>query len=199
MPLLPSVLWAQRADHLILTIDLQEAKSPNVKVDSSGTASSVQPCVSQMIKAGSTDNCSAGGSGTVHYRGQAKSHATGAEFHDYELQLELYAEVESNDSQVSVTDRRVLLKVAKTKEEYWPRLLKSAGKVPNVKVDWSKWVDEDEEESKPQYDMGDLQNLSNFDLGAAGASGGGLGADALGGADEDDSDDEDLPDLESSS
>ena len=96
-----------------------------------------------------------------------------------------------------------MLKVAKKQggEKFWPRLLKSTNKVPNVKVDWGKWVDEDEDESKPQYDMGDLQNLSNFDLGGAGAAGlGGASASAMGaGADEEDSDDEGLPDLENAS
>ena len=29
---------------------------------------------------------------------------------------------------------------------HWPRLLKAAGKVPHVKTDFNKWVDEDEED-----------------------------------------------------
>ena len=81
-------------------------------------------------------------------------------------------------------------------QEYWPRLLKSTQKVPNIKVDWSKWVDEDEEGgAADKFDMGDLQNLSNFDmsgLGGAGAAGAGAGGFDAG----EDSDDEDLPDLQ---
>ena len=29
---------------------------------------------------------------------------------------------------------------------HWPRLLKAPGKVPHVKTDFDKWVDEDEED-----------------------------------------------------
>ena len=55
--------------------------------------------------------CYTEGSGTVTYKGQARSHATGADFHDYELQLELYSEIDAKESKVNVSDRRVLLKV----------------------------------------------------------------------------------------
>ena len=146
----------------------------------------------------------ADGAGTINFASQARSHATGPEYHQYELKLELYSEIDSEESQISITDRRVLLVIAKkdaSTSEYWPRLLKSKDKVSNVKVDWTKWVDEDdeeEEETKDDFDLGDLQNMSKFNTGA----GGGLGAlgGAAGGAsgldDEDDSDDEDLPELE---
>lgn len=95
--------------------------------------------------------------------------------------------------------------------EHWPRLLKETGKVGrNIKVDWNKWVDEDEEEDKPDdLDMSQLQNLQQF--GGGGMPGmGGMGGmpgmadmnfEDLGGDDENingaaDSDDEDLPPLE---
>lgn len=139
-----------------------------------------------------------GGAGSLKFASKARSHATGMDFHDYEVGLELYSEIETEESHISVTDRRVLLAVAKKADdtEYWPRLLKSKDKVANVKVDWSRWVDEDEEdEKKADFDLGDLQKYSNFDLGGAGAGAAGLnGAGA--GLDEEDSDDEELPDLE---
>ena len=90
--------------------------------------------------------------------------------------------------------------------EHWPRLLKDSGKVGrNIKVDWNKWVDEDEEDEKPDnFDMSQFQNLQNF--GGAGGAGGmpGLGDmnfEDMAGDEEDvngaaDSDDEDLPPLE---
>ena len=89
--------------------------------------------------------------------------------------------------------------------EHWPRLLKDTGKVGrNIKVDWNKWVDEDEEEDKPDdFDMSQLQNLQQF--GGDGAGGmpglGNVNFVDMGGDDEDvngaaDSDDEDLPPLE---
>lgn len=58
--------------------------------------------------------------------------------------------------------------------EHWPRLLKDTGKVGrNIKVDWNKWVDEDEEDDKPDdFDMSQLQNMQQF--GGAGGMGGGM-------------------------
>lgn len=95
--------------------------------------------------------------------------------------------------------------------EHWPRLLKETGKVGrNIKVDWNKWVDEDEEEDKPDdLDMSQLQNLQQFGGGGMGGMGGMAGMpgmadmnfEDLGGDDENingaaDSDDDDLPPLE---
>ncbi len=38
------------------------------------------------------------------------------------------------------------------KKEHWPRLLKNSGKYNWLKADWGKWVDEDEEDAKPDFD-----------------------------------------------
>ena len=59
--------------------------------------------------------------------------------------------------------------------EHWPRLLRDTGKVGrNIKVDWNKWVDEDEEDDKPDdFDMSQLQNMQQF--------GGGGGMPGMGG------------------
>ena len=95
--------------------------------------------------------------------------------------------------------------------EHWPRLLKETGKVGrNVKVDWNKWVDEDEEGDKPDdLDMGQLHNLQQLG-GASGLPGmgdlpgmagmGNMNFENLAGDDENvnstvDSDNEDLPPL----
>ena len=51
-----------------------------------------------------------------------------------------------------------------------------------MQVDWDKWVDEDEEETKPEFDMSSLGNLQDFSK--YGADGG------------EDSDDEEIPPLE---
>ena len=61
--------------------------------------------------------------------------------------------------------------------EHWPRLLKDTGKVGrNIKVDWNKWVDEDEEDDKPDdFDMSQLQNMQQFGGGGGmGGMGGGM-------------------------
>lgn len=172
MPLQPTVLWAQRKDRLFLTIDLQDCKDPKVTLDSD-------------------DN-----HGTVSFRGHATSHATGPEEHSYILDLQLYGPIDKEDTKISQTDRTILLVIAKKGEDFWPRLLKQPGKTsPNIKVDWDKWVDEDEEDEAADKDMGfdmsQFQNFSNF--GDMGGMSGDFGA-----VEEDDSDDDDdgqLPEL----
>ncbi|KAL4856568.1 hypothetical protein ACK3TF_003032 [Chlorella vulgaris] len=171
MPLSPTVLWAQRADRLLLTIDLQACANPQISIVNDGTAKA----------------------GKLKFRGDAHSHATGPDEHAYQLDLEFYGEVDEDDIKQLATERFITLVIAKKEpHEHWPRLLKAAGKpAPNIKasnwtntamrsngVDWDKWVDEDDEEEAGAaggadmggFDLSALQNFSNF-----GGAGGGMG------------------------
>lgn len=57
----------------------------------------------------------------------------------------------------------------KVESGWWLRLFKVEGKVLKfVKVDWNKWVDEDEEDEVFVMD-------NNFDMGVMGGMGGGMG------------------------
>ncbi|PRW61524.1 HSP20-like chaperone [Chlorella sorokiniana] len=183
MPLQPTVLWAQRADRLLLTIDLQSCKDPQISIT----------------------NDEAAKAGRVTFRGHAHSHATGPDEHAYQLDLELYGEVDDKDIKQLTTDRYITLAIAKKgPQEHWPRLLKAAGKpAPNIKVDWDKWVDEDEEEEGEDkmggFDLSQLQNFANFGGGPGGMdfSGGDLSDDEEEGKGEKAAEsDDDLPELE---
>ena len=68
MALVPKVQWAQRADRLYLTIDLQDAKEPKIDIS----------------------NDAEGKFGKITFKGEGKSHATGVEKHQYSLDLDLY-------------------------------------------------------------------------------------------------------------
>ncbi|BDA41642.1 probable co-chaperone protein p23-1 [Coccomyxa sp. Obi] len=184
MALVPKVQWAQRADKLYITIDLQDAKDPKVNIS----------------------NDAEGKFGKISFRGEGRSHATGLEKHEYALDLDLLKGVNPEESKISVSDRSIFLVVIKADDaqEHWPRLLQGKGKVTNVTVDWNKWVDEDEEEEgkKDDFDMSDLQNFQNF---GGGAFGGGLGGGMSGignveavqdDGDDSDDDDDDMPPLE---
>lgn len=126
------------------------------------------------------------GTGHVSFKGKAHSHATGPEEHGYSIELDLFGEIDPADSKQAKTDRTILLLIAKKEEgPHWPRLLKEKGKVPQyIKTDWSKWVDEDEEDEAdgngdmmgglpPGFDMSQLSNFTNFN--AMGGGGGGMG------------------------
>ena len=169
----PNVLWAQRSGLLYLTIDVQDCKDPDISV----TNDSEKQC------------------GRIVFKGMAHSHATGPEEHVYELDLELYDEIDPEDVKKHSTDRTVSLFIGKKAEgPFWPRLLKAPGKAPLfVKADWDKWVDEDEEKEAPGlmdgFDMSALQNLGG---GAGGFDMSQLGdlAGAVEGEDDDEDDDE---------
>lgn len=53
------------------------------------------------------------------------------------------------ESKVSIGLRHIVYVIKKDENKWWSRLLKQEGKPPVfLKVDWDKWVDEDEEEGK---------------------------------------------------
>ncbi|KAJ4701131.1 HSP20-like chaperones superfamily protein [Melia azedarach] len=115
------------------------------------------------------------------------SATSGADKIPYEVDFDLYDKVDVNESKASVGLRNICYLVKKGEKKWWSRLLKQGGKPPLfLKVDWDKWVDEDEEkEDKPgaDTDFGDF-DFSKMNMG-------GLDAEAAGDDDDDDSDTED--------
>ncbi|THU60909.1 hypothetical protein C4D60_Mb07t17690 [Musa balbisiana] len=64
----------------------------------------------------------------------------------YELDLELFDRVNVDESKAAVGSRTICYLVKKAEKKWWSRLLKQAGKPPvYLKVDWDKWIDEDDE------------------------------------------------------
>lgn len=78
---------------------------------------------------------------------------------DYSVNIEFYKPVDSEGSTYKVLPRSVqmhIMKKDKEEEEFWPRLLKDKALEKNqVKIDWDRYVDEDEEEEG--FDMSNLQ------------------------------------------
>ena len=75
--------------------------------------------------------------------------------------------------------------------EHWPRLLRAKGKVPHVKTDFNKWVDEDEEEENDRdaaFDLAQLRDLSTYEHSTYEKD--------FYSEEEDSDDDDDMPDLE---
>jgi len=172
----PNVLWAQRSGLLYLTIDVQDCKDPEISVSNDAD----KKC------------------GRVVFKGKAHSHATGPEEHQYELDLELFDEINQDDVKQHRTDRTITLFIGKKEEgPFWSRLLKAEGKAPlYVKADWDKWVDSDEEDEAPGlmdgFDMSALQNMGGgFDMSQLGDLAG-----SIEGEGDDSDEDEEEPPLE---
>ncbi|KAF2314994.1 hypothetical protein GH714_037476 [Hevea brasiliensis] len=116
------------------------------------------------------------------------SASAGAEDHLYELKLELHDKVNVEESKINIGVRSIFCILEKAEKGWWKKLFRGDGKPPHyLKVDWDKWVDEDEDDGGlgNNFDMGGM-DFSNF---------GNMGGMVLGGVGDDgefdDSDDED--------
>jgi len=144
-------------------------------------------------------------SNSIYFKGTG-----GADKKSYENNLDLYGEIDAEKSRKFIRDRNIeILLVRKESGPYWPHLLQSKTKQHWLKVDFSKWKDEDDDEE--EEGGGDKYNDLISQMGGMGGGMGGLGGmggmggmgmgdappnlDDLGDGDETDSDDEELPDL----
>ncbi|KAK4766003.1 hypothetical protein SAY87_007645 [Trapa incisa] len=108
----------------------------------------------------------------------------GAENHAYDLRLELFGKVIVEESKMNVGVRNIFCIFEKAEKVWWKKLLLGEGKTPHyIKVDWDKWVDEDEDDNG----AGDL-DLGGMDFSKFGGMGADMGDDM--GDDFGDSDDE---------
>lgn len=157
----PPVLWAQRKDCLYVTVDLQDVESPKVKLDNSG---------------GGGDGGEEKGFGVMRFSGRADGREIG-------FDLELGGEVKPEDTKISATARHVFVVVYKKEEGFWARLQRQKGKLPWLKVDWNKWVDEDDDGTKDPFDLSAIDNFTGLE-------------DMEGMGDDSDDEEEELPDLD---
>lgn len=97
---------------------------------------------------------------------KAKSSTTEEE---YALHIEFYGEIDESSIRQTLTGSHIFLVLIKKdlNEEYWPRLTKEKVKYRNIRTDFDKWVDEDEQDEKaeePINGMDDLQQFSQNNL-----------------------------------
>ena len=100
----------------------------------------------------------------------------------YGFDMQLFDEVDLEASKWNTKGRNIILNIVKKNpdQEYWPRLSKDKIKNTHIQIDWSKWVDEDEEsEAKPLGDDWEGNNMNDFGGGMGGMGGmpgmGGMG------------------------
>mmetsp|Transcript_13270 Transcript_13270/g.28047 ORF Transcript_13270/g.28047 Transcript_13270/m.28047 type:complete len:196 (-) Transcript_13270:1241-1828(-) len=185
------IKWAQRSDSLYITIALPDVKEESIKLADE----------------------------TLKFAGKSEGK-------EYEVDIVFFKPVDAEGSTYKVLPRSVQMHVMKSKkdedEEFWPRLLKDKALEKNqVKIDWDRYVDEDEEEEgfdtsalEGGMGMGGMGGMADM-MGGMGGMGGGMGGmdmeslmkqmggmgGGLGGDDgepdsDDDDDIEDLPELE---
>ncbi|KAH9322394.1 hypothetical protein KI387_017033, partial [Taxus chinensis] len=78
----------------------------------------------------------------------------------YEVDLDFFDRVNVEDSKINIGLRNIVCVVKKEEKKWWKQLVKTEGKrLPFLKVDWNKWVDEDEEN-----DVGEGMDLGGVDF-----------------------------------
>lgn len=82
----------------------------------------------------------------------------------YEVDLELLDKINVEESKYNIGVRHIVYVIQKAEKKWWSRLIKQEGKPPAfLKVDWDRWVDEDEENEK-RFDLDDM-DFSKLDMG----------------------------------
>ncbi|PKA64662.1 Uncharacterized protein AXF42_Ash007409 [Apostasia shenzhenica] len=123
------------------------------------------------------------------------SGVAGSDNNLYELKLELNDKVNVETSKLNTGVRSIVCVIEKAEKGWWKKLLRGDEKIPHyIKVDWDKWVDEDDDDgwSYASFLLLDMV-ISPNDLNLGGMDFSNF--DSMGGMDDgddlDDSDDED--------
>ncbi|KAJ7596613.1 HSP20-like chaperone [Mycena floridula] len=125
----PEVLWAQRSSAtddaknvVYLTINTPDINEATLKYDLTPTS------ISFSTKTGNPEK--------------------GIPEKEFAFDLQFFDEVVPEDSikRLSTRSLYLVLRKKENKEEYWPRLTKEKVKNAFIKTDFSKWVDEDEQD-----------------------------------------------------
>ena len=170
----PEVLWAQRSSAtedekniIMLTINVPNMTADATKCDLTSTSLKFESTV----------------------QGDASK---GIEGHKYTFNIDFFENILPAESKQHLTSKCLYLVLRKEKkqEEYWPRLTKEKVRLHNVKTDFDKWVDEDEQDEANE--AGDMPFPGGMDMNALMSQmGGGAGGMDFGGMDDDAEDDGD--------
>ncbi|KAG8978930.1 hypothetical protein FRB90_008249 [Tulasnella sp. 427] len=156
----PEILWAQRSSEteeeknlIYFTINVPDVQESTIKYELTPT--------------------------TISFAAKAGNASKNIAEKDYEFKLDFYDEIvpEQSKKRINSRDISLILRKKSKKLEFWPRLTKEKLKIPFIKTDFSKWVDEDEQEGealKPDDDF-------DPDMGGMGGMGGMPGMGGMGG------------------
>lgn len=118
---------------------------------------------------------------------QIKFDGVAADKKPYKLDITLFKEINPEKSIKTVRDRYIELVLKKQEDdtEFWPHLTKEKQKYHWLKVDFEKWVDEDDEEEEASKFNEDMMNGLNLGgMGGMPGMGGMGGMPGMGGYDD---------------
>ncbi|CAL9736775.1 co-chaperone protein Sba1p [Monosporozyma servazzii] len=155
--LLPKVEWAQRSNetdpeknYILLTIHITDCEDPVLDI---------QPTYLDLTA-------------------KSKGHVGDEVTHEYKLHIDFFKEIVPDKTlHKKANGQHYFLKMFKKdlQIEYWPRLTKEKVKYNNIKTDFDKWVDEDEQDEVPEEN--EMPGMDAFGAGGPGGPGGPGGMD----------------------
>lgn len=134
--------WAQRSDKVYITVELPDAEDVKLKLEPQGkfffSATSGASKTPYEVDLDLFDN--------VDVNVSTKIEILISVLVNQIWILEMVVILVWQESKASVNSRCICYMVKKAESKWWNRLIKQEGKPPVfLKVDWDKWVDEDED------------------------------------------------------
>ena len=148
----PPFKWAQNAERVLMTINITDCE--NIEVDVSEEENKVKfSATSNGVK--------------------------------YGLDMEVFMAIVKEDSAWNTKGRNVIINLAKKEKSdedtWWPRITKEKVKNGLIEIDWSRWVDPDGEDEKPESQDFDPSQMQGMGQGGPGGPGGMPGMGGMGG------------------
>jgi len=105
----------------------------------------------------------------IHFKGVG-----GSDKKEYEMDLEVYEPIDPEKSTHKNTGRVIEFELRKATDTFWPRLTKGNEKKHWVKVDFSRWKDEDDSDDEGEGGPAGMPGMPGMG-GMGGMGGGGMG------------------------
>ena len=96
----------------------------------------------------------------------------------YGFEIKLFADIDVDESKWNTKGRNIIIVISKKdkEQEYWPRLTEDKSKNAKIQIDWTKYIDEDDEGAEPEKVPGadwDPNMMNQFGGGMPGMGGAG--------------------------
>ena len=80
---------------------------------------------------------------------------------EFNISIDLYSEINVNESTWSIKPKGIICTLNKKVEKFWNRL--SPVKMNNLKIDWTKWINEDDSDLEDDYPFDKNEIMSGFE------------------------------------
>ena len=83
------------------------------------------------------------------------------ENNEFDVDIELYSDIDVEQSTWSIKPKGIIVTLKKNIDTFWNKL--SPTKMNNLKIDWSKWINEDDSDLEDDYPFDKNEMMSGFE------------------------------------